>query len=167
MSLNVLLLRETLDRATKENGGTTALGMAFYKRLFEHYPAVRPLFTTPPEEQHKKLIASLAAIVGSLEKPERLMPYLRAMGIRHNAYKTEPQHYGAVKENLLSVLANHLKKEGDWTAEMNDAWSQALDVVSQVMIEAAGNPTKYKEELAAMGFKADGFKQNASEPWAI
>ena len=70
MSLNVALLRETFERVKVENGGATALGMAFYKRLFEKYPAVIPLFHTPPEEQHKKLIASLGAIVAGREMQE-------------------------------------------------------------------------------------------------
>ena len=51
MSLNVALLRETFERVKVENGGATALGMAFYKRLFEKYPSVKPLFHTPPEAE--------------------------------------------------------------------------------------------------------------------
>ncbi len=66
MSLNVALLRETFERVKVENGGATALRMAFYKRLFEKYPSVKPLFHTPPEEQHKKLMASISAIVASV-----------------------------------------------------------------------------------------------------
>jgi methyl-accepting chemotaxis protein len=158
MSLNVALLKETFERAQKENGGTTALGMSFYKRLFEKYPAVKPLFHTPPEEQHKKLMASLGTIVTSVEQPDKLMPYLHAMGIRHLKYKTENAHYGAVGENLLAVLKEHLSKEGEWTPEMQETWEAAIGVVAKVMIEAADNPETYKEELATAGYQADGFK---------
>src|SRR6185295_2492783 len=105
------------ERAKKENGGATALGMSFYARLFERYPQVRPLFKTPPEEQHKKLIASLASIVGAVEKPDVLLPFLHAMGIRHLKYKTENSHYTAVSENLIAVLSEHLSKEGEFTEE--------------------------------------------------
>ena len=54
MALDVALLKSTFERAKNENGGATALGMSFYRRLFEKYPGVKPLFSTPPEEQHKK-----------------------------------------------------------------------------------------------------------------
>lgn len=167
MSLNVELLRETFERAKRENGGATVLGMRFYARLFENYPAVKPLFTTPPEEQHKKLLASVAAIVGTVEKPDVLVPYLHAMGIRHLKYKTENAHYAAVAENLISVLAEHLSKEGQWTDEMKDTWQAALETVSKIMIEAADNPDMFKDELAKAGFEESGFKTDDPRPWVL
>ncbi len=161
------LLRETFERARTENGGLTSLGMRFYGRLFEKYPAVRPLFTTPPEQQHKKLMASIGSIVAAVENPEALVPFLHAMGIRHLKYKTEDAHYGAVAENLIAVLSEHLSKEGEWTEEMKDTWQEALKTVSSIMIEAATNPQLYKEELLQTGYGADGFRQNDPEPWKI
>jgi hemoglobin-like flavoprotein len=165
MSLDVALLRETFERAKQENGGTTALGMSFYKRLFEKYPSVKPLFHTPPEEQHKKLMASLGSIVAGVEQPDRLLPYLHAMGIRHLKYKTENAHYAAVGENLVAVLAEHLSKEGEWTPAMKDTWEAALGIVAKTMIEAADNPETFKEELAKAGYEMDGFKKNDPRPW--
>ncbi len=165
MALDVALLRETFERAKRENGGTTALGMSFYKRLFEKYPSVKPLFHTPPEEQHKKLMASLGAIVGGVEQPDRLLPYLHAMGIRHLKYKTENAHYAAVGENLLAVLAEHLSNEGVWTEEMKETWGTAIEIVAKTMTEASDNPAVFKEELAKHGYEADGFKKGNNAPW--
>lgn len=167
MALNAALLRETFERAKSENGGATSLGMAFYKRLFEKYPAVKPLFKTPPEEQHKKLMTSVAAIVGAVEDPERLVPYLHAMGIRHLAYKTVPEHYAAVGENLVSVLGTHLSKEGEWTDEMKETWQAALEVVSNIMIEAGNDPDKFKEEMKDKGYEPNGFKKDDPRPWVL
>jgi hemoglobin-like flavoprotein len=167
MSLNVNLLRETFERAKIENGGVTALGMRFYARLFEKYPSVRPLFITPPEEQHKKLLASVSAIVAAVEKPDVLIPYLHAMAIRHLKYKTENTHYPAVTENLVTVLAEHLSKEGKWTDEMRNTWEAALATVNKIMIEAADNPVKFAEELAANGFEPNGFRKNDPRPWVL
>lgn len=167
MSLNVEVLIETFERAKKENGGPRKLGLRFYERLFEKYPQVRPLFKTPPEQQHVKLMASLAAIVASLKEPERLVPFLHAMGIRHNAYGTQDGHYAAVGENLIAVLGEHLSVEGEWTEAMAEAWAAALQVVSGVMIDAAGHPEKYSEELATAGFKPDGFRGDTIKPWDL
>ncbi len=167
MSLNVQLLRETFERAKKENGGATALGMSFYARLFEKYPQVRPLFKTPPEEQHKKLLASISSIVGAVEKPAVLLPFLHAMGIRHLKYKTQNSHYAAVSENLVSVLSEHLSKEGEFTEEMRSTWEAALKTVSDIMIEAADNPERFEAELAAAGFEPNGFKKNDPRPWVL
>lgn len=165
--MDTKLLRKTFNRAQKENGGLGHLGLSFYARLFEKYPSVRPLFTTPPEQQHKKLMASIGSIVAAVENPQILVPFLHAMGIRHLKYKTENAHYTAVGENLIAVLGNHLSKEGEWTDEMKKTWQEALQFVSQVMTEAADNPTKYADELSKAGFEADGFSKRNAEPWKL
>ena len=165
MGLNADLLTSTFKRVKTEHGGTTAFGLRFYERLFEKYPAVKPLFTTPPEEQHKKLMASLAVIVSSVNATERLIPYLHAMGIRHLKYKTEEAHYPAVAENLMAVLEEHLSAEGTWEPEMADAWQEAIQVTASIMVDAANNPAKYAKELEQSGYQADGFKANNLQPW--
>lgn len=167
MTLNVAIIADSFERAKKENGGLRALGLRFYERLFEKYPSVKHLFTTPPEEQHKKLMASVGAIVASVTNPDVMLPYLRAMGIRHIAYKTENAHYGAVAENLIAVLAEHLSKEGEWTDEMANNWAEALNVIADVMIDAAEHPEQYQHELAASGYQPDGFRASSTTPWEL
>lgn len=167
MTLNVALIAETFQRAKKENGGTRSLGLRFYERLFEKYPSVRPLFNTPPEEQHTKLMASVAAIVASVTNPEVMLPYLHAMGIRHLKYKTEAAHYPAVQENFVAVLGEHLAQEGEWTEEMKQNWEAAMETVSNIMIEAAHAPEAHKAELEAAGYQTDGFKANNPKPWEL
>lgn len=167
MSLNVALIAATFERAKKENGGATALGLRFYQRLFEKYPSVQHLFKTPPEEQHKKLMASVAAIVATVTQPDKMMPYLHAMGIRHNAYGTENAHYPAVQENLVTVLGEHLSQEGEWTEEMQQNWEAAMAVISDVMMAAANNPEEYSQELLKAGFMPNGFRTNDPKPWEL
>lgn len=165
--MDTKLLRQTFERARVENGGLTQLGMSFYARLFSKYPAVRPLFTTPPEIQHKKLMASVGAIVAAVENPTTLLPFLHAMGIRHLKYKTENGHYEAVGENLVAVLEEHLSKEGEFTPEMKAVWVEALQTVSSIMIDAANNPKAFEEELVNAGYMPDGFKSGDPEPWKL
>jgi len=165
--MDTSIIAETFARAKKENGGLKTLGLRFYERLFEKYPSVKPLFHTPPEEQHKKLMASIGAIVACVNHPETMLPYLRAMGVRHIAYKAEDGHYAAVSENLLTVLEEHLSKEGEWTDEMHSNWQEALTVVSTVMMDAANHPEQYGDELINAGYQADGFKAGTSKPWEL
>jgi methyl-accepting chemotaxis protein len=167
MSLQVELLEETFLRAKSENGGPQKLGLRFYERLFEKYPQVRPLFKTPPEQQHIKLMASIASIVAALKEPARLLPYLHAMGIRHIAYGTENGHYAAVAENLIAVLKEHLSVEGEWTDAMEQAWVDALATVAEIMIEAAAAPEAFTQELQTAGFQPDGFRADTSKPWEM
>ena len=167
MTLDAAVISESFERAKKENGGLDALGLRFYGRLFEKYPAVKPLFSAAPEEQQKKLMASIGAIVASVSNPEVMLPYLRAMGVRHNAYKVESTHYGAVAENLLAVLAEHLSREGEWTDEMKDNWAEAVSIISDVMIDAQEHPEKYADEMTKAGYLADGFRHGNNKPWEL
>lgn len=158
--MNVELLKNSLNRAREENGGLDALGMNFYRRLFEKYPGVQHLFHAPREQQQKKLMASIGAIVASVENPAKLLPYLHAMGVRHVQYKTEDAHYPAVSENLLAVLNEHLSKDGEWNQELQEAWEQALTAVSNIMMEAANRPELFREELKIAGYDEHGFRLN-------
>lgn len=167
MTLSPAVINDSFERAKNENGGLDALGLRFYERLFEKYPGVKPLFSSAPEDQQKKLMASISAIVASVSKPDVMLPYLRAMGVRHNAYKVESDHYGAVAENLLSVLSEHLSKEGQWTEEMKSNWQEALTIISDVMIDAQNHPEKYADEMATAGYLTDGFKQGNNKPWEL
>src|SRR5690606_16787011 len=99
--------------------------------------------------------------------PDRMVPYLQAMGVRHLKYKTEPGHYPAVAENLVAVLDEHLSKEGEWTEEMRSSWEEALSVVAKVMMEAANNPEECRDSLLKAGYQEDGFRADTRKPWEV
>ncbi len=114
-----------------------ALVKRFYEELFKRYPAVKPLFkNTTPAKQRKKLVAALGLLVNNLRKPDELVPVLQQMGVRHESYGAEPEHYSAVAETLLDVMADFA---GDlWTNEVKNAWQAALNTVATTMINAYG-----------------------------
>src|SRR5688572_11232393 len=73
----------------------------FYDRLFELDASLRSLFPTDLGEQKKKLAATLSFAVGSLTKPEALIPAVQALGRRHKDYDVLPEHYATVGAALL------------------------------------------------------------------
>lgn len=108
---------------------------SFYERLFSNYPEVKPMFDgSLPEEQRKKLLASLVLVVENLRRPEKLGPALDQLGRRHEEIgATEPQ-YAAVGQTLLETIASFA---GDlWDQDLQDAWTQAYAVISQRMLAA-------------------------------
>ncbi|MDT8404575.1 MAG: methyl-accepting chemotaxis protein [Sulfuriflexus sp.] len=107
----------------------------FYEELFKRYPAVKPLFkNTTPAKQRKKMVVALSLLVNSLRKPDELVPVLQQMGERHEVYGAEADHYTAVADTLLDVMAEFA---GDlWTTEVNNAWQAALDTVATTMLNA-------------------------------
>ena len=59
---------------------------AFYSRLFEVAPGVRPLFPEDMKAQGRKLIQMIGVAVNNADDVESLIPALRALGERHVGY---------------------------------------------------------------------------------
>ncbi|MFK5894229.1 MAG: methyl-accepting chemotaxis protein [Pseudomonadota bacterium] len=114
---------------------TNALTAAFYQQLFDNFPQVKPLFeSTNIEKQGKMLIAAINLVVKNVDKPDVLENALNSMGKKHQGYGALPEHFPAVAETLLAVLADF---SGDtWTNELQNAWTDALNLVADKMIAA-------------------------------
>jgi nitric oxide dioxygenase len=106
----------------------------FYGRLFEIAPQVKPLFTTPVEEQGKKLMTMIGIAVKGLSKLEQIVPAVQQLGVRHLDYGVEEEHFAIVGEALLWTLEQGL---GDaWNDELKDAWSTTYGVLADTMVSA-------------------------------
>jgi nitric oxide dioxygenase len=129
----IALLRTSFDLVLPISGPAAAL---FYQRLMEIDPSTRPLFAgTDFPAQGAKLMQALAMAVASLERPDLLVPRLRDMARRHVGYGVERSHYASVGAALLWTLRQGLG-EG-FTPEVEDAWTEAFAVLSDVMMDAA------------------------------
>ena len=111
----------------------------FYDRLFEVAPKVRSMFPTDLTEQRRKLMATLAVVVGGLGNLESVLPATSALAKRHVSYGAKAEHYPVVGAALLWTLEKGL---GDgWTPEIAEAWTAAYGTLSGFMIsEAYGRP---------------------------
>jgi len=133
MGLNIELLENSFELLKPQ---AETLVSRFYERLFENYPAVRPMFARATlSEQKKKLLASLVLVMQNLRRPETLGPALKQLGARHVAYGTQPAHYGAVAETLLGVMGD--MAGAAWTSDVKQAWTDALNTIAQIMLEGA------------------------------
>lgn len=109
-------------------------GQLFYQRLFELNPALRRLFPEDLQPQRRKLLQMLHQIVSHLDKLDTFLPQIQALGRRHSGYGAEPAHYQQVGEALLWTLDRGLGT--DWTAELAEAWTIAIQTLASVMIAA-------------------------------
>jgi nitric oxide dioxygenase len=111
----------------------------FYDRLFEVAPSVKSLFPADMTEQRKKLMATLAVVVGGLGNLDSILPAASALATRHVSYGAKPEHYPVVGGALLWTLEKGLGD--DWTPDVADAWTAAYSTLSGFMIsEAYGRP---------------------------
>ena len=99
----IKLVEETFAKLA---GSGELLVEKFYSELFSRYPDVKPLFANVDQkEQEKKLLSALALVVNNIRKPEVLGPALANLGKNHQKYGAVAEHYPAVAETLLDVMA--------------------------------------------------------------
>lgn len=114
----------------------TEFGVSFYTNLFAMYPQVKPLFVKSDlKKQQFLLTESLSMIVGNLRNTELLSHTLMGLGARHVDYGTLPEHYPLVGNVLLRTFEEYL--EDNWTPELNEAWVDAYEVITQWMLVGA------------------------------
>ncbi len=128
----------------------------FYEELYRRAPSVKPLFkNTTPKSQQTKLLAALKLVIENVRKPEALAPALIAMGERHQGYGALAEHYPVVASALIDTMKN---MAGDaWTESIESAWSQALNVIAKIMLDA------YKKTSTTSNNDADNAPQGATK----
>ncbi len=117
--------------------------LVFYRRLFEIDPSLRPLFVGDIEQQAKKLIDMLAALISMLERPVGLDMELRAMGARHADYGVKDGHYATVGGALIDMLAEVLGTK--FTPATREAWLALYGAVEATMKRGAADAEEAKK----------------------
>jgi hemoglobin-like flavoprotein len=118
----------------------------FYGRLFETTPAVQPLFTGDMEEQGRKLMQMIGVVVAGLDKLDRIVPAVEALGRRHGSYGVEPAHYDAVGAAVLWTLEQGLGEA--FSPAVAEAWAEAYGLLADVMISAGEAPAGSAPQVA-------------------
>lgn len=109
----------------------------FYGKLFELDPSLKPLFKGDMVEQGRKLMATLAFVVGGLRTPDKILAAVADLGRRHVDYGVKDAHYDTVGAALLWTLEQGLGPA--FTPETKLAWTEAYTLLATVMKEGAGS----------------------------
>lgn len=103
----------------------------FYAKLFELDPALKPLFTSDPKEQGKKLMTMIAFAVRGLDNLAALVPAVQTMGKRHTGYGVQDSHYATVGAALIWTLGQGLGPA--FTDEVKEAWTAVYTILADTM----------------------------------
>ncbi len=115
---------------------------AFYARLFEIAPDVKPMFKGDIKQQGQKLMGTLTVVVNGLSDLDAILPVARQLGTKHVGYGVLAAHYDKVGAALLGTLADEFGDE--WSPETEAAWTNAYTTLAGVMMaasEASGGAT--------------------------
>lgn len=103
----------------------------FYDSLFKIDPSLKPLFRNNIKVQGRKLVAMLKAAVDGLDDLNTLVPVLKQLAQRHNAYGVKKSHFTPVGNALLYTLKTGLGSE--YTDEVRQAWIIVIHIVADTM----------------------------------
>lgn len=131
-----------------------AISRAFYRRLFEERPSLRPLFSDDMNEQRGKLMKTLALIVNNLAELERVRPMIEALARRHLSYGVQSDHYDLVGATLLAALAEGLGER--FTDELRAAWTRVYGVLADIMVESAETAEMEAEDMTPASYLPGG-----------
>jgi len=87
------------------------------------------------KRQKTMLLGALVLLRKSLRDLAAIVPKLRELGARHVAYGAKSEHYPVVGTTLIGSMAEIAGEH--WTADYEEAWTEAFDVVAAVMLEGA------------------------------
>ena len=131
----IVRVRTSFDMVFANAGDTMT---AFYDRIFELAPEVRPMFPADLSALKQDFISKLVVLVGSLDPKTGLLGGADVLGRNHQHYGAKAEHYPVVGEALLWSLARGLGPH--WTDELEQAWRKVYDIVAQRMIEVGDAP---------------------------
>lgn len=131
----------------------------FYGWLFSRHPDLRELFPPAMDEQRDRLLQALTRIVDTMSTPEELASYLGQLGRDHRKYDVQPSMYEAVGAALVATLRAFAGTA--FTAEAEEAWTQAYTAASSIMIrsaedDGARNPSSWPAEVVACEERGPG-----------
>ena len=129
-SAEIRLVRTQFGRL---KGCEASFADAFYTRLFQIAPELRPMFPADMAGQGRKLMTTLAFAVGALDRPDILAPAVRELGGRHVGYGMTEAHFEPVGRALLETLSGKLGTGFEPLGRA--AWTKAVTALAGLMIE--------------------------------
>lgn len=109
----------------------------FYAVLFSLVPSARDLFPVNMQKQRTRLFRALVQLVEAADRPEELTPYLRRLGRDHRKFGVRQEHFRAFGVALRAAVRTYTTVE--WTDEVEQAWTQAYEVVARIMQEGVAD----------------------------
>jgi hemoglobin-like flavoprotein len=107
---------------------------SFYKQLFKSAPELRDLFSQGTlSTQREMLMGALSLVVKAANDDFSDMNYFTLLGQRHREYAFDLKYFAVFSDCLLRVLEDAMEQE--WSPDMKEQWSFALQQVTQAMIK--------------------------------
>jgi len=126
---SALLVQSTIGILLQHQKQFTA---HLYRRLFEIDPGAQVLFRGNMDSQGQMLSHMLQFLVYAMSRPETMLPGLRDLGRRHDAYGVASEHYPAFRQAFLDSARAVLGEKH--TPQVETAWTNTIDIIISSML---------------------------------
>ena len=114
----------------------SAFAAQFYANMFAMRPELEGLFVNGTGAQGAMLSHMLRSVVSGLERRKHVTIGLQTMGRKHVGYGVELDHYDTFRAAMLKTISDVMG--AGLTREIEESWSETLDVILGLMKEGAG-----------------------------
>lgn len=143
-----LIVRNCIDEIGNDR---EILSRLFYRELFHLDINLKKVFPGNVVFLNRKFFNMLATLK-NVKHLEEIAESIVRMGERHLVhYGVQAEHFGILKQALLLALADHLGSR--FTAELRASWSEVLDEVSAIMMQAMGKIDRRQQPREVHGDK--------------
>lgn len=117
----------------KMDAGSSQSATACLINLRAADPTVGSLFKQNGIKRSLETMQGISYVVGMLDQPEYLTPYLGSLGRLLRAHGVDESHQQKVRAALLQTLGQSLGDQ--FTPVHREAWAVAYDLIATIMIE--------------------------------
>jgi hemoglobin-like flavoprotein len=108
----------------------------FFARLFAMQPVLRAILPRDQWQRTRDLLAGLGLVVREIEKPGAVQHLLMDFGAKAERTGISPHQYGMARQALVAAMRETMGAE--WTEDLEQDWTDALNSVASVVVLGAG-----------------------------
>ncbi len=117
-----------------------AFAADFYRRLFALHPEIEPLFARVGMTTMRLMLMRMIGVtVHGLHNLPKILPDLRALGVRHAGYGVHPEHFDYAEDALLHALELHLGEA--FSPAVRQGWSEVFGLIRRSMLSGLATAT--------------------------
>lgn len=108
----------------------------FVRRVRAASPSLGKLFPDAPRDHAQPYLAPCGMVVKNLHRLNAIEYLLLESGVRNHMLGLQPRDYGIIRDAMLETLREGMGEQ--WTHELHDDWTEAIQIVTSLMIRGAG-----------------------------
>jgi hemoglobin-like flavoprotein len=124
-----------------------AFATDFYRRLFALHPEIELLFVRVEMTTMRLMLMRMIGVTArGLHNLPKILPDLRALGMRHSSYGVRAEHFDFAEDALLHALTVHLGEA--FRPEVRQGWLDVFGLIRRAMLSGFAEDSLFERVIA-------------------